>query len=274
MAMAETLPEIREADAPPEIAAIYDEIRAATWLPLVNLIWRHLAALPGALPWSWGAVRPLARAGLIAAAAERVRDRLELPAVPPMTLEALAAVGVHGQSAHGGLPTIRRILDAYNRGNANNLVALTALLLALDGGAPAAEPTPEAGAPPAAAGALPPLPRLGDLDERTKAGVEALAAGHAGFETGAVPSLYLHLAHWPGFLEQARGRIEPLPIAELRERACALGRGEAAPLARRIEPGPPPPARDAAVEAMDRFSRGLIPEMLPVGLILARALPR
>jgi len=272
--MTETLPEIREADAPPEIAAIYDEIRAATGLPLVNLIWRHLAALPGALPWSWGAVRPLARAGLISAAAERVRGRLELPVVPAMTLEALAAVGVHDRAAYGGLPAIRRIVDAYNRGNANNLVALTALMLALDAEAQEAAPPPPAGAALAPAGALPPLPRLADLDERARGSVEALAARHAGFETGAVPSLYLHLAHWPGFLEQARGRIEPLSIAELREQASALGRGEAEPLARRLAPGAPPATRDAAVEAIGRFSRGLIPEMLPVGLVLERALPR
>lgn len=271
--MAELLPEIREAEAPPEIAAIYGEIRATSGLPLVNLIWRHLAALPGALPWAWGAVRPLAQAGLVAEAAERVRGGLQCPAAPPMTREALAAVGVHGDSPFGGLPAIRAVIGAYNRGNSNNLVALTALLLALDG--PARGQAPPAGtrlaAPPP--GELPPLPRLAALDERGRRGVEALAARHAGYETGAVPSLYLHLAHWPGFLEQVRGRIEPLPLADLREQACALGRGEAEPLARRMAFDQAPETRDAAVEAIGRFSKGLIPEMLPVGLVLERSLP-
>ena len=44
------LPEVAERDAPPEIAAIYDEMRRFTRLPLVNLIYRHLASMPGALP--------------------------------------------------------------------------------------------------------------------------------------------------------------------------------------------------------------------------------
>jgi hypothetical protein len=44
--------EIREAHASPAIAAIYAKIRHGSGLPLVNLIWRHFAALPGVLPWA------------------------------------------------------------------------------------------------------------------------------------------------------------------------------------------------------------------------------
>ena len=48
--------EVREPDAPPEVARIYQEIREATGLPFVNLAWRHMAAFPGVLPWVWGIV--------------------------------------------------------------------------------------------------------------------------------------------------------------------------------------------------------------------------
>ena len=274
--MTETIPEVRENEAPPETAAIYAEIRAATGLPMVNLIWRHFAALPGALPWAWGAVRPAARAGLVAAAAGRVRDGLPAPATPPIERGQLAAVGVHEKAAFGGLPAIRRVIEAYNRGNASNLVALTALLEGLEADFPAASTTttPAAVPPPAAPPELPPLPRLGELEERARRSVEALARLHAGFEAGAVPSLYLHLAHWPGFLEQARGRIEPLPLADLRDAARTLAAAEAKSLLAGMAAGPPPAAiREAVERALGRFARGLIPEMLPVGLVLERALP-
>jgi hypothetical protein len=49
--VAEQLPEIREEDAPPEIVALYDDIRETIGVPHLALIYRHLAALPGALPY-------------------------------------------------------------------------------------------------------------------------------------------------------------------------------------------------------------------------------
>jgi hypothetical protein len=273
--MTEKLPEIRESEAPPETAAIYAEIRAATGLPLVNLIWRHFAALPGALPWAWGAVRPAAQAGLVVAAAERVTDALAPAPAPPIERDQLAAVGVHDKAAYGGLPAICRVLEAYNRGNACNLVALTALLQGLEAGfpaEPAAAPRPVAA--PAPIEALPPLPRLDELDDQVRRSVAGLAARHAGFEAGAVPSLYLHLAHWPGLLDLARGRIEQLPLAELRERTRELAKDEANVLLSAMAAPPPPAAVREEVElALGRFARGLIAEMLPVGLALRRALP-
>ena len=55
---AAALPELREAEAPLDIAAIYAALRRASGVPLVNLIHRHLATLPGVLPWVWQAIRP------------------------------------------------------------------------------------------------------------------------------------------------------------------------------------------------------------------------
>ena len=44
-----SLAEIREAEAPPAIAAIYAALNNGIGIGQVNLIWRHAAALP-ALP--------------------------------------------------------------------------------------------------------------------------------------------------------------------------------------------------------------------------------
>ena len=63
------LAELREAEAPPEIAAIYAALRAASGVPLVNLIYRHLATLDGVLPWVWAAIRPPLQDGRLAGGA-------------------------------------------------------------------------------------------------------------------------------------------------------------------------------------------------------------
>ena len=48
-----------ESDAKGEIAEIYADIRKVLGTSVVNLIWRNLATMPGALPWTWSTVRPL-----------------------------------------------------------------------------------------------------------------------------------------------------------------------------------------------------------------------
>jgi len=93
-----TLAEIREDGAPPEIAALYAELRQATGVPLVNLIHRHLATLPGVLPWVWQAIRPPLEDGRLAGA----RERLAAPdpwaamatAAEPLTAMLLRRLGL------------------------------------------------------------------------------------------------------------------------------------------------------------------------------------
>jgi hypothetical protein len=45
------LPDMREAGAPAAINRIYADIKNASGTPLVNLIYRHLATIPGGLEW-------------------------------------------------------------------------------------------------------------------------------------------------------------------------------------------------------------------------------
>ena len=44
---------VTEQNAEGQVAEIYQDIRATLGVPVVNLIWRHLATFPGALEWSW-----------------------------------------------------------------------------------------------------------------------------------------------------------------------------------------------------------------------------
>jgi hypothetical protein len=59
------LAELAERDATGEKGAIYSEIRRLGGVPMVALIFRHLATLPGTLEWAWGVVGPSWRAGLV-----------------------------------------------------------------------------------------------------------------------------------------------------------------------------------------------------------------
>ncbi len=266
-----SLLEIREADAPPAIAAIYAEIKAASGLPLVNLIWRHFAALPGVLPWAWGAVQPLVTSASMGQARQRIVAGIALPAPAAVA----AADWQDAASDQGGVARIGAILDAYTRGNLTNLVALTALRLRLE--QPQAPPGRllPAIAPPDAPPALDPLPQLADLLPEIAAQVRALAARHGG--TGEViPSLYLHLAHWPRLLEVLPRWLSalyaPAVLEVVRDATRRLAEAEAGTLL--PVPTPPPLGAEATLnDALRHFTRQVIPDLIPVCLALNRLRP-
>lgn len=241
--------EVREADAPPEVAAIYEELRRAYGLPLVNLIWRHFAALDGVLPWAWESVRPALP--LLDGARKRVTAALEVPTLP-MGAEASA------------------LAAAYNRGNLSNLILLTALLRGKQGDAP-----PPPSAPVEMLPEPPPLPKLDALPEAVARDVRALGALH-GHEGGVIPTLYLHLANWPALLKPLYVSLSPMMamgrIAALRDRALAVASVEAEALRPYLAAPPEPPAEALATarETLRIFTGRVIPEMVPIGLMLVR----
>jgi hypothetical protein len=275
-----TYPAVTEAEARGATAALFAEIRQALGVPVVNLVWRHLATLPGGLEWAWATVAPFYRSGAAARAGGALLRALPLPAAPGWSRADLRGAGVDEAAER----TVLRVLDSYNRSNAMNLVALTALTRRLqDGGAPARTAAP-AGAPGdgglAGDGALPPLLTPAQLAPATAELVARLdRLGEAAAER--IPaSMYRHLAHWPGFLALAAARIAPLQDdgrlaalitagRALAERAAAGAAGELA------APGPPPPApADAAVPAaLTGFTRGVIAKMVPICALLRRAMP-
>jgi hypothetical protein len=52
--MSDPIPTISESEATGLIAQIYADIRSVYRVNAVNLVWRHLATIPGGLPWVWG----------------------------------------------------------------------------------------------------------------------------------------------------------------------------------------------------------------------------
>lgn len=255
--------EIREADAPPAIAAIYAEIKQASGLPLVNLIWRHFAALPGVLPWAWAAVGPLVRSTSMAQARGRLAAGIALPT--PAGFDWREA----GLDA-GGTARVRAIIEAYTRGNLTNLLALTALRLRLEQPqAPAGELLPAAAPQPPQA-ALDPLPGLAGLAPDVAAMVRGLASRHGG-PADIIPSLYLHVAHWPGLLgvlpRGLAALYAPGALETVRQATRGLAEVEAAALLPHC-PAPPAGMEDAIHAALARFTRQVIPDLLPICLAL------
>jgi len=91
--MAESVPSILESEARGEIADIYADIRKVLGTSVVNLIWRNLATMPGALEWTWSTVRPL-YLGDAPLHAEAVRQTIALPDWPGFSTDTLLAAGV------------------------------------------------------------------------------------------------------------------------------------------------------------------------------------
>jgi hypothetical protein len=198
------LPEVREADATPEIAAIYADIKESAAIPQVNLIFRYFASKPGALEWIWPAVRPIYRSQELADAAEQLTR--SIPCTGPSPLGA----ALTGQD----LSEARVVLDSYNSGNPQNLLALTAFVVALERReAPRARPdqalTPRTAVLAVPAAPFPALPRRDVLSPATMALIETMAARHPR-APGVIPSMYFHLALWPGALAAANTYLQPM----------------------------------------------------------------
>lgn len=104
----ESVPSVLESEARGEIADIYADIRKVLGTSVVNLIWRNLATMPGALEWTWSTVRPL-YLGDAPLHAEAVRQTIALPDWSGFSTETLLAAGVDETER----ALIRDVLDSY-----------------------------------------------------------------------------------------------------------------------------------------------------------------
>jgi hypothetical protein len=272
--MSDSVPAITEAAATGETAAIFADIRQVLGVDVVNLIWRHLATMDGALPWAWQAVRPLYADGSVIGQATALRRDLALPPMPPIQTEVYAALGLRSAD----MTAIRRVLSAYDHTNGMAMVALTALRGRLDGrvaaGIKPAEPTP------VAAAARIGLPKLLDLAEM-RLETAALVTALNGFGTrrpGAVlASMYRHLAHWPSYLAFAWVLLAPMDsdgrLADAIGKAERTVQSHADGLLMRLvdQAAPPPPALAAWISAaVEPFVGDVIVKMLVICAFLRR----
>lgn len=266
---------ITEADASGDIATLYADIRATLGVGVVNLIWRHLATIDGALPWAWGAVRPLYAEGIIEAEAERLRERMRLLDLPRVPSEVLASVGIDA-TALGGVKTV---LATYDRSNTMNLLALSALLASLDGNV-ASGVQVAAGRAGGAEAAMPKLLTEADVAPETWALVLRLNMLGERDEGRVLASMYRHLAHWPGVLSLAWTMLSPADadgslsgaIADNLATAKARARALASRLKASSAADLPPAERAAARKAITLFVDHPIGKMVTICRMLRLAI--
>lgn len=270
------LAELPEGEAGGEVRHIYGEIRRLSGVPMVALIWRHLATVPGVLEWAWSILEPGLRAGALQQAAWQSAAQARIPRQPAIPAAALRAAGI----GEADQRRITDVLDAYNRANPVNLVMVRCLSLHLAGdvGAQRQQAWPEWQPPPPPA----PLPPMVNPDAMTPA-VRAVAMlltdrGASAAPSNLWPSLYRHLAHWPAFL--GFGAVVIPPEFAAIDAAAARMRQQvdeaAAAIAPRLPgaPGRAPSGEQARQlqSAIAQFS-GRIPEMAVIGNVLRAALP-
>jgi hypothetical protein len=272
------LPELPEAEAEGATARIYDGLKTLGGVPMVALIYRHLATIPGALEWTWATLYPALAAGALQERAWRLASQLELRSLPTIPRPALRVLGVSAADE----TAINTILDAYNRSNPVNILVVACLKRRLRYGSGGAS---ERGAsrswsPPPAPGPLPPMI---DPDRMAPELVKLVAflRNHGSIaERRIVPSLYRHLAHWPGFLALAATVLSPRfgDIARDASRLRAVGEEAAAALALEFSrpsggvAPPDGPYRQALEATLDSFTGG-IPKTVVIGTLLRRAMP-
>lgn len=194
--MSDPLPAITEASATGEIADLFADIRTTVGVRVVNLVWRHLATMDGALPWAWAAVKPLYLAGLPDAAMAAFHRTMEVPKLVSLAGEEPTSVDA--------------VLASYDHSNTMNLFALGALRAWLKGEAACKgtiEPGPRKAAPDLA------LPRLAsEQDVAPETWALVLRLNRFGDEPQPLilASMYRHLAHAPAFLAKVEPALAPV----------------------------------------------------------------
>lgn len=213
--MSDPLLAITEAAATGEIADLFADIRTTVGVRVVNLVWRHLATMDGALPWAWAAVKPLYLAGLPDAAMAAFHRTMDVPKLASLAGDEPASVDA--------------VLASYDHSNTINLFALGALRAWLNGVARdgAIEPGPRKPTPDLA------LPKLAS-EEDVAPGTWALVLRLNKFGDEPQPlilaSMYRHLAHAPAFLAKVESALAPVAADGSLRRAVLDNRRTAAAL--------------------------------------------
>jgi hypothetical protein len=270
---ADSIPAIREEDATGEVAILFEDLRVTLRVPFVNLIWRHLATIPGALPWVWTLVKPLYVSGELDRRAADTSALVSFPALAPLPDFVWDSVGITSEDRQ----VIAKLIESYNHANGVNFLALLVATSVLRDGLPprcdtdvVTHASGDHNHMPAAA--VPPLPGLSELSPPVLALVRRLDELGRLDASDAIASLYRHLAHWPVFLAIAYTALEPLhrtsQLRRTQHRVIAFGHQQCTTLADLVGRDLPeiaPEAKAAALRALDEFTRLMIGRMIVMG---------
>jgi hypothetical protein len=267
---------ISETKADAETAALYRDIKLTLQVPVVNLLWRHLATIDGSLGAIWRWIKPLYENETLASEAAQLRNIDGLPGIVPWSRATLRECGLHAE----GEATVNAILVNYDRSNPLNLIAVMALLTKLNG----VDSSLNTRAVRRGIEMQPstvPLPPL--IEEHAMIGEIARLArvlhniGVPQQSTKIVAGVPRHLAHWPGYLSLVAKTLSPIEeeIGQCiaRVQRDAQSRGYA--LGRALNYPGNIPSVQRVVDALTLFgSQELIANYIPKVRLLRSAMPR
>lgn len=271
------LEEIRAENATGNIRDVYAAIEAALGVKLVNLVYRHLATVPGALEWAWSTVGPTFENGVFA---ERSKALVLVDETSVTNSISFESVGLSEKDGSRVIETLR----AYNRANPMNALSLRVIELALGTGRAALWQAPEPAdaisnnARPLAV--LLPMAPLDILSPATMDILYRLAALTTGQDRGLVPSLFRHFTAWPALLTALADWLEPLAKDGVIEGQVARISAQADGIARDIfeqmsEPGhgavlPDLATRETLLRTIEIFPPAIC-RMIVIGGLLHKA---
>ena len=267
-------PELAYDAAPDQVRAIYDEICRWAAVPIPALIFRHLATHKGVLEEVWDGIGPLFRNGQIPEAAWRVASAATPVAfIPTVEANARTVIGL----TDSALAQAYNALDAYNRANPVNLLAMLSLLERLKSDDAVRPLSSRTWTPPAPVPTpMPPMAPLDTMPPDIRLLINDLGFGDRSTIDPVVPSLYRHFTNWPGYLALLHVLLVPRfrdgSLATATEHVHLAMKREASTIALSLPPLPHlSEARDVHI-TMARFTTTVIPQMIVIGNAMRRSL--
>ena len=187
-----------EATASGRTAEIFEDIRATMCIPILTSIWRALASWDDCLERTWSNVKPIYVSRLPELILPEFLSQVAL-STPKFKIEERVSTA---NLSRTDLLDIQQIVNAYNRSNTLNLLALAAYITPASEGAPLvldASFQNQTSIP-----LKPLLPRLEITDQNWRHVCEANTLG-TGVTSNVssshhIATLWRHLAYWPSFL--------------------------------------------------------------------------
>ena len=271
--------EIPESEATGTVRELYDDMKATMNIGMINLIYRRMATADGLLEWVWDAVRPVLASGDVERAALLLESGLDWPSMPEIPAPALPLLGLGSPE----IDTLIRVLDDYNRGNSLNLFLLTAFAERLKSGG-SWEEVPDATVDVLSAKPqdLPPIVAMSDMSKETASLVRVLSAPISLANKPMIPSLFRHLARWPGYLALVSPHIIHMIGSGKLSTVSSIVRNRAIGFAPdlgkkiRVPVGLKTPGEAIQAYWIDQwqsYTSKPIPEMIVIGYALRHALP-
>ena len=278
MVAPQTWTEVPEAEAGGEIAVLYDDIRAATGIPLVNLVYRYIASVPGGLDETWRLLRPLYASGVFVARSAGLSERVNALDTADRFAQDVGKAGLCANE----LDAIADVLELYAHANTVNLLAMSVLgeLLRFGRSTGGARGQQRRSARNYSFRPVKPLPAMDALNAAQRDLALSLGrCGQGGQSDFVEPSLFRHLAYWPAFLEAIHPRLSTLDkrgeLAAATHRTSQAASSIAATIMRETAsprmPLPDPRVSAQVQEIVSHFASVTIPRLLPVCFILREA---